>query len=189
MNMFYLRSKGIDPLIAHGVEITTGITDGHMAQRVQSMILLLFFQQRGVSFRQQAFPLSAVGWGGRLRKMQSVTMAEGRKWKSQDLVSWSRCNLVLLLPLGWTLVLTWWAWWSWRAFLLSATCILLSIPFPSLWIIRIRLFHHWVQLCLKYVFCTGSIKEFLHWFLTCFYLSILKTLKRIEFSQSQVPYL
>jgi len=35
-------------------------TDRHMAQRVQAMILLLFFQQRGVSFRQQAFPLSAV---------------------------------------------------------------------------------------------------------------------------------
>ena len=62
-------------------------TDRHMAQRVQAMILLLFFQQRGVSFRQQAFPLPTVDWGGRLRKMQSVTMAEGRKWKSLDLVS------------------------------------------------------------------------------------------------------
>ena len=36
-------------------------TDRHMAQRVQAMILLLFFQQRGVSFRKQASSLSAVG--------------------------------------------------------------------------------------------------------------------------------
>ena len=87
MNMLYWRSKRVDTLIAHGVEITTRITDVHMAKRDQAMILLLFFQQRGVSFRQQAFPLPTVDWGGRLRKMQSVTMAEGRKWKSLDLVS------------------------------------------------------------------------------------------------------
>ena len=36
-------------------------TDRHMAQRVQAMILLLFFQQRGVGFRKQASSLSAVG--------------------------------------------------------------------------------------------------------------------------------
>ena len=59
--MLYWRSKRIDPLIAHGVEITMRITDRHMAQIVQAIILLLFFQQRGVSFRKQAFPLSAVG--------------------------------------------------------------------------------------------------------------------------------
>jgi hypothetical protein len=60
------------------VEITTWITDGHMAKSDQAMILLLFIQQGVVSFRKQAFSLSAVGRGGRLRKMQSVTMAEGR---------------------------------------------------------------------------------------------------------------
>ena len=58
--MLYWRSEGIDTLTAHGVEIRVGITDGHMAQRDQAMILLLFFQQRGVSFRKQAFSLSAV---------------------------------------------------------------------------------------------------------------------------------
>ena len=42
------------------------------------MILQLVFQQRGVSFCNQAFTLSAVSPGGRLRKIQSVTMAEGR---------------------------------------------------------------------------------------------------------------
>ena len=78
MNVLYWRSKGIDTLIAHGVEVTMQITDGHMAQRDQVMILLLCFQQRGVSFRKQAFPLSAVGSGGRLGKMQSINMAEGR---------------------------------------------------------------------------------------------------------------
>ena len=78
MNMLYWRSKRIDTLIAHGLEITMWITDGHTAKRDQAMILLLFFQQHGVSFRKQAFPLSAFGWRGRLRKMQSVTMAEGR---------------------------------------------------------------------------------------------------------------
>ena len=61
MNRLYWRSKRIDTLIAHGLDITTQITDGHMAKRDQAMILLLFFQQRGVSFRKQAFPLSAVG--------------------------------------------------------------------------------------------------------------------------------
>ena len=60
------------------MEITTWITDGHMAKSDQVMILLLFIQQGGVSFRKQAFSLSAVGQGGRLMKMQSVTMAEGR---------------------------------------------------------------------------------------------------------------
>ena len=59
--MLYWRSKGIDTLIAHGVEVTSQITDGHMAQRGQAMVLLLFFQQHGASFRQQAFSLSAVG--------------------------------------------------------------------------------------------------------------------------------
>ena len=59
--MLYWRSKGLDTLIAHRVEITTWITDGHIAQRDQAMILLLFFQQCGVSFRKQAFNLSAVG--------------------------------------------------------------------------------------------------------------------------------
>ena len=49
MNMLYWRSEGIDTLTAHGVEIRVGITDGHMAQRDQAMILLLFFQQLGVS--------------------------------------------------------------------------------------------------------------------------------------------
>ena len=49
MNMLYWRSEGIDTLIAHGVEIRVRITDGHMAQRDQAMILLLFFQQLGVS--------------------------------------------------------------------------------------------------------------------------------------------
>ena len=53
-------------------------TDRHMAQRVQAITLLLFFQQCGVNFRKQAFSLSAVSWGGRLRKMESVTMADGR---------------------------------------------------------------------------------------------------------------
>ena len=53
-------------------------TDRHMTQRVQAIILLLFFHQRGVNFRKQAFSLSAVSWGGRLRKMESVTMADGR---------------------------------------------------------------------------------------------------------------
>ena len=61
MNRLYWRSKRIDTLIAHGLDITTQITDGHMAKRDQAMILLLFFQQRGVSFRKQAFPLSAAG--------------------------------------------------------------------------------------------------------------------------------
>ena len=55
-----LEKVRIDMLIAHGVEITMQITDGHMAQRDQAMILLLFFQQCGVSFRKQAFSLSAV---------------------------------------------------------------------------------------------------------------------------------
>ena len=61
MNMLYWRSKRIDTLIAHGVEITTRITDGQMAKRDEAMILLLFFQQRGVGFRELAFSLSAVG--------------------------------------------------------------------------------------------------------------------------------
>ena len=55
MNIFYWRSKRIDTLIAYGVEITTWITDGHMAQSDQAMMMLLFFQQRGVSFRKQHF--------------------------------------------------------------------------------------------------------------------------------------
>ena len=84
MNRLYWRSKRIDTLIAHGLDITTQITDGHMAKRDQAMILLLFFQQRGVSFRKQAFPLSAVGWGGRLRKMESVTMVEGRTMEEPE---------------------------------------------------------------------------------------------------------
>ena len=61
MNMLYWRSKEIGTLIAHWVEITRWITDGHIAQRDQAMILLLFFQHCGVSFRKQAFNLSAVG--------------------------------------------------------------------------------------------------------------------------------
>ena len=66
-------------------------TDTQMAKRDQAMNLLLFFHQHGVSFRNQAFSLSAVSPGGRLRKMHSVTTAEGRKWKSLDhVVSWSR---------------------------------------------------------------------------------------------------
>ena len=42
------------------------------------MVLLLFIQQGGVSFWNQPFTLQALGTGGRLRKMQSITMAEGR---------------------------------------------------------------------------------------------------------------
>ena len=49
-----------------------------MAKSDQEMVLLLFIQQGGVSFRNQPFTLSAVGPGERLRKMQSMTMAEGR---------------------------------------------------------------------------------------------------------------
>ena len=56
--------------------------------------------------------------------------------------------------------------------LFSQLQVFLSVSFHSHWIIRVRLFHHWVQLCLKYVFWTGSTKEFLHWFLTCFYLCL-----------------
>ena len=52
-------------------------TDTQMAKRGQGMILLLF-QQCGVSFRKQAFSLPAVSPGWRLRKMQSITMAKGR---------------------------------------------------------------------------------------------------------------
>ena len=48
-------------------------TDTQMAKRDQAMNLLLFFHQHGVSFRNQAFSLSAVSPGGRLRKMHSVT--------------------------------------------------------------------------------------------------------------------
>ena len=47
--MLYWRSKRIDTLIAHELEITTQITDGHVVQRDKAMILLLFFQQRGIS--------------------------------------------------------------------------------------------------------------------------------------------
>ena len=65
-------------------------TDTQMAKKDQAMILL-HFHQRGVRFRNQAFSLSAGSPGGRLRKMHSVTTAEGRKWKSLDhVVSWSR---------------------------------------------------------------------------------------------------
>ena len=49
-----------------------------MAKSDEAMILLLFIQQDGVSFRNHPFTLSAVAPGGRLRKMQSITMAEGR---------------------------------------------------------------------------------------------------------------
>ena len=56
-----LEKQGIDTLSAHGVENTTQITDGHTAQKDQAMILLHFFQQRGVTFSNQAFTLSAVG--------------------------------------------------------------------------------------------------------------------------------
>ena len=49
-----------------------------MAKSDEAMILLLFIQQDGVSFRNQPFTLSAVAPGGRLRKMQSITMAEER---------------------------------------------------------------------------------------------------------------
>ena len=41
-------------------------------------MILLLFQQCGVSFRKQAFSLPAVSPGGRLRKMQSITMAKRR---------------------------------------------------------------------------------------------------------------
>ena len=41
-------------------------------------MILLLFQQRGVSFRKQAFSLPAVSPGGRLRKIESVTVADGR---------------------------------------------------------------------------------------------------------------
>ena len=58
--MLYWRIKRIDTLISHEIEITMRITDGHM-HRDEAMILLLFFQQRGVSFKKQAFSLSAVG--------------------------------------------------------------------------------------------------------------------------------
>ena len=54
------------------------ITDRHMAKSDQEMVLLLFIQQGGVSFRNQPFTLSAVGPWRRLRKMQSITMAEER---------------------------------------------------------------------------------------------------------------
>ena len=50
-----LEKQRIDTLIAHRVEITTWITDGHMAQGDQAMILLLFFQQRDVSFTSKPF--------------------------------------------------------------------------------------------------------------------------------------
>ena len=56
-----LENQRIDTLSAHRVEITTWITDGHKAKSDQVMILLLFIQQGGVSFRKQAFSLSAVG--------------------------------------------------------------------------------------------------------------------------------
>ena len=55
-----LEKQGIDTLSAHGVENTTQITDGHTAQKDQAMILLHFFQQRGVTFSNQAFTLSPV---------------------------------------------------------------------------------------------------------------------------------
>ena len=52
-------------------------TDTQMAKRDQAMILLLF-HKCGVRFRNQGFSLSAGSPGGRLRKTQSITMAERR---------------------------------------------------------------------------------------------------------------
>ena len=60
LQICFLEKQGIDTLSAHGVENTTQITDGHTAQKDQAMILLHFFQQRGVTFSNQAFTLSPV---------------------------------------------------------------------------------------------------------------------------------
>ena len=60
--MLYWSSKGIDTLSAHRWRSHTDDRQAH-GKDDQVMILLLF-QQRGVSFGNQAFSLSAVTPGG-----------------------------------------------------------------------------------------------------------------------------
>ena len=57
--------------------------------------------------------------GGRLRKMQSITMAKARTMEEPRSCFLVQMKSGAVLPLGWTLVLAWWAWWSRRAFLLA----------------------------------------------------------------------
>lgn len=55
MNMLYWRSKGIDTLIAHGVEITTRITDlAHGTERSSDAAAALS-SNNVVSFQEAAF--------------------------------------------------------------------------------------------------------------------------------------
>ena len=59
MTQALLEKQGIGTHYTWGGDHTQ-ITDRHMAKSDQAMILLLFIQQDGVSFRKQAFSLSAV---------------------------------------------------------------------------------------------------------------------------------
>ena len=66
-----------------------------MAEPHPAMTLLLF-QHHAMSLGNQAFSLSAVNPGGRLRRMQSITMAKGRTrepWDQEE--PGSRCCMVL----------------------------------------------------------------------------------------------
>ena len=61
------------------------------------------------SFRKQAFPLSAVSWAGRLRKMQSITMAEGRTVEEPGSCFLVQMKSGAVTFTWWTLLLAWWA--------------------------------------------------------------------------------
>lgn len=66
-----------------------------MAEPHPAMTLLLF-QHHAMSLGNQAFSPSAVNPGGRLRRMQSITMAKGRTrepWDQEE--PGSRCCMVL----------------------------------------------------------------------------------------------
>ena len=82
------------------------------------MILLIFFQQNvatfqhSVNFRNQAFSLSAVGFRREIK--EDAVYHHG--WRESNGRAWI---LVLLLPLGWSLLLPWWAWWPRSVFLLA----------------------------------------------------------------------